>query len=143
VDKLVLAQANLDYAKAQVAAAQYALDNYDLKAPFDGVVEDINISVNQLVGPTTWAVALADTSQWYADTSDLGELDVVKVSVGQPVSVTVDALPGVTIDGAVTAITGAPTLQGGDILYKVRVLLKNPDPRLLWGMTVEVTFNQK
>ena len=83
---------------------------------------------------------MADTSLWYADTSDLGELDAVKVSLGQAVSLTVDALPGVTMDGAVQEISGSPTLSGGDILYTVRVVVKNPDPRLRWGMTIEVTF---
>jgi HlyD family secretion protein len=139
-DKLALAQAQLDVANSQLIAAQSALDNYDLKAPFAGTVEDTNVSVSQMVSPQTWVVAMADTSKWYVDTSDLTETDVVKVNVGQAVRVTADALPGVTMDGAVESISGAPTLQGGDILYKVHILLKNPDPRLLWGMTMEVTF---
>jgi HlyD family secretion protein len=139
-DKLALGQAQLDAANTQVTAAQSALDNYDLKAPFAGTVEDTNVSVSQMVNPQSWVVALADTSQWYVDTSDLTETDVVKVSVGQAVKITADALPGVTMDGAVESISGAPTLQGGDILYKVHILLKNPDPRLQWGMTMEVTF---
>jgi multidrug efflux pump subunit AcrA (membrane-fusion protein) len=139
-DKLALVQAQLDVANTQVSAAQSALDNYDLKAPFAGTVEDTNVSISQMVSPQTWVVALADTSQWYVDTSDLTETDVVKVSVGHAVRITADALPGVTMDGAVESISGAPTLQGGDILYTVHILLKNPDPRMLWGMTMEVTF---
>ena len=63
-DKLALAQAQLDNARAQVAAAQDTLDNYDLKAPFDSTVMDINISDNQMVGPENWAVAVADASTW-------------------------------------------------------------------------------
>ncbi len=138
--KLALAQAQLDLANAQAAAAQSALDNYDLKAPFAGTVADVNVSVYQMVSPQTWAVALADTSQWYVDTSDLTEMDVVKVSVGQAVTVTADALPGVVMDGAVETISAAPKVQGGDVLYTVHILLKDPSPGLLWGMTMEVTF---
>jgi multidrug efflux pump subunit AcrA (membrane-fusion protein) len=139
-DKLALAEVQLDAVTSQVIAAQSALDNYDLKAPFAGTVENTNVSVSQMVGPQSWVVALADTSQWYVDTSDLTETDVVKVSLGQVVKVTADALPGVTMEGVVDSISGAPTLQGGDILYTVHILLKNSDPRLLWGMTMEVTF---
>jgi len=139
-DKLALAQAQLDLAKAQATAAQSALDNYDLKAPFAGTVEDLNISVSQMVSPQTWAVALADTSQWYLDTSDLTEMEVVRISVGQAVQVTADALPGVVMDGAVESISGAPNIQGGDVLYTVHILVKDPFPNLLWGMTMEVTF---
>jgi len=141
-DKLALAQNQLDNARAQVAAAQFNLDNYDLKAPFTGTVEDINVVVGQMVGPETWAVALADTGKWYVDTSDLSELDVVKITVGQTAAITADALPGVTMTGVVESVSGAPKLQGGDVLYTVRLLLDKADPQLRWGMTMEVTFNE-
>jgi HlyD family secretion protein len=142
-DKLALAQAQLDAAKAQAAAAQSALDNYDLKAPFAGIVADINISVSQMVSPQTWVVALADTSQWYVDTSDLSELDVVKISVGQKVDITADALPGVKMSGIVEEIGQTPKSQGTDVLYTVHIRLDDPDPRLRWGMTMEATFAAK
>jgi len=139
-DKLALASAQLEALQAQQAAAQSGLDNYDLKAPFDGMVADLNISVSQMVSPQTWAVALADTTQWYVDTSDLTEMDVVRISLGQSVQVTADALPGVSMSGVVESISGKAVVQGGDVLYTVHILLKDPDPRLLWGMTMEVTF---
>jgi HlyD family secretion protein len=139
-DKLALAQAQLDNANAQVAAAQDALEAYDLKAPFDGTIMDINVTANQMAGPQAWAVAIADTSQWYVDTSDLNELDVVKVSVGQKVDITADALPGVKMTGTVEEIGNTPVDQGTDVLYTVHILLNNPDARLRWGMTMEVTF---
>ncbi len=142
-DKLALAQARLDNAKAQTAAAQNALDTYDLQAPFNGTVMDINVSVNQMVGPEIWAVVVADLSQWYVDTSDLTELDVVKLNLGQTVSVTADALPGVTMTGVVKEISAAPKVQGGDVLYTVRVRMDHVDPLLRWGMTMEVTFSGK
>ncbi len=140
-DKLALAQATLDNAKAQVAAAQDALDGYDLKAPFDGTIMDTNGSVNQLVGPTTWVVTIADISAWYVDTSDLNELDVVKVSQGEKVNITADALPGVNMTGVVETIGDTPINQGTDVLYTLHIRLENPDPRLRWGMTMEVTLN--
>ena len=142
-DTLTIAQARLDNATALVAAAQLGLDNYSLKAPFDGIVEDINIAVDQLATPDSWAFALADTSSWYVDTSDLGELDVVKIKLGQTVSVTADALAGVTMTGVVELISGAPKLQTGDILYTARIHMDKVDPSLRWGMTVEVTFPPK
>jgi multidrug resistance efflux pump len=140
-DRLALAQAQLDNAKAQAAAAQNALDNYDLQAPFDSTVMDINVTANQVVGPETWVVMLADTSQWYVDTSDLNELDVVKVRVGQKVNIAADALPGVSMKGIVEEIGETPKNQGTDVLYTVHIRLENPDPLLRWGMTMEVTFN--
>jgi multidrug resistance efflux pump len=139
-EQKALAEARLNNAKAQVASAENNLANYELKAPFDGEVMDTNVSVNEEVGPETWAVVVADTSQWFIDTSDLTELDVVNVAVGQNVSITADALPGVEMTGVVQEISQTYKSQGGDILYTVRIKVNDLDPRMRWGMTVEVTF---
>ncbi|MCX6054061.1 MAG: efflux RND transporter periplasmic adaptor subunit [Chloroflexi bacterium] len=139
-EKLAIAQASLDNANAQVAATQFAVDNFEIKAPFAGVVADVNIAVGQQVGPASWAVALIDPTKWYVDTSDLTEYDVVSVKVGDTVAVTVDALPELKLRGIVEEISQAPKASAGDILYTVHILIKDGDPRIFWGMTAEVTF---
>jgi multidrug resistance efflux pump len=139
-EQKALAEARLNNAKAQVSSAENTLANYELKAPFDGEVMDTNVSVNEMVGPDTWAVIVADTSQWYIETSDLTELDVVNVAIGQNVNITADALPGVEMHGVVDEISRSYKTQSGDILYTVRVKVNDLDPRMRWGMTVEATF---
>jgi multidrug efflux pump subunit AcrA (membrane-fusion protein) len=139
-EQLALLDARLNNAKAQVASAENTLANYELIAPFDGEVMDINISVNETVGPENWAVIVADTSQWYIETSDLTELEVVDVAVSQNVSILADALPDVEMSGVVEEISQSFKSQGGDILYTVRIKVDDVDSRMRWGMTVEVTF---
>lgn len=130
----------LALAKAQLDAAQEALDNYELKAPFDGVVADVSVDVGQQVGPETVAVSLINPSQWIVETNDLTELEVVKLEVGQKVTMVPDALPDVTLTGTIQTISQAFTKQGGDIVYAVRIAVDKVDPRVRWGMTVEATF---
>jgi multidrug efflux pump subunit AcrA (membrane-fusion protein) len=130
----------LSLAKANLEAAKDTLSNYVITAPFDGVVADVNVKVGEQVTPDTRAVSVADFSQWIVETTDLTELEVVKLSVGQPVKLVPDALPDETLNGTISEISQAYTQQGGDILYTVRIAIKNPDPRLKWGMTVESTF---
>jgi len=142
-DLLALLEARIKAADDQVAAAQRLLDSYELKAPFDASVADINLIVGQQVGPEIWAVILGDFSQWYVDTSDLSELDVVKIEVGQQVEITADALPGQNMTGIVEEISLTPKNQAGDILYTVHIRLKDADAHLRWGMTMEVTFPEK
>jgi multidrug resistance efflux pump len=139
-DQKALLEARLDNARAQSAAAQHALENYDLKAPFAGVVTEVNVSLGQLVGTETWAVQMADFSAWHVETSDLTELEVVKVKPGQAVEIRPDALPDVVLKGVVESISQAYKTQGGDILYTVKISLVDTDPALRWGMTVEATF---
>lgn len=139
-EKLAIAQARVDNANAQVAAAQYAVDNYSIKAPFTGLVADVNIAVGQMASPASWAIAVIDPTEWYVDTSDLTEYDIVDIAVDDEVTITVDALPDLELTGIVNEISHAPKSSAGDILYTVHVLIKESDPRIKWGMTAEVTF---
>jgi multidrug efflux pump subunit AcrA (membrane-fusion protein) len=139
-EKLSLAQQNLDVAQAHVAAAQSALANLDLKAPFNGTVVDVNVSVGELVGTDKWAVLVADFSEWYVETSDLTEQEVVKLSMGQAATVVPDALPDQHLASSISEISDMFYVSAGDVLYHVRLKLDQTDPALRWGMTVEVDF---
>jgi multidrug efflux pump subunit AcrA (membrane-fusion protein) len=134
-DQLALAKVNLD-------AAHDALSNYVLTAPFAGVVAEVNVKAGEQVGTETRVVSIADFKSWTVKTTDVTELEVVKLNVGQKVSLVPDALPDLELSGTVTEISDAYTQQGGDILYTVRIQVDEPDERLRWGMTVEATFLQ-
>ena len=139
-DQLALAQTRLDNAKAQVAAAQATLDNYQITAPFDGIVADVNVEVGEQVGSDVRAVSVIDTSSWMVETTDVTELEVVKLSVGQKVTFTADALPDMTMTGTVTEISQSSYTSSGDVIYTVRIAVDKVDARVKWGMTVEVIF---
>jgi HlyD family secretion protein len=139
-EQKALLEARLENAKAQAAAAQSNLDTYDLKAPFDGTVTDVYLKIGQLVGPETVAVQLADFSAWKVETTDLTELEVVRVMEGQSVEIRPDALDDLLLGGSVEQIGQSFRLQGGDVLYTVKIKLTESDARLRWGMTVELTF---
>ena len=139
-DEKALLEARLDNAKAQVEAAKSALDGYELKAPFDGTITDINVEVGQLVSATLWAAQIADFNAFHVETSDLTELEVVKVYEGQAVEIVPDALPDLVLDGHVTRVGESFTSKAGDIVYAVEIALDDMDSALRWGMTVEATF---
>jgi multidrug efflux pump subunit AcrA (membrane-fusion protein) len=139
-EQVTLAQMNLDTANAHLTAAQSALDNMDLKAPFNGTVVDVNVSNGQLVGSDTWAVLVADFSEWYVDSSDLTEQEVVNVSMGQTATISPDALPDQHLSSQVTEIADMFDVKSGDVLYHVRLRVDQPDPGFKWGMTVEIAF---
>jgi len=140
-DQLTLAQLNLDNAEAHLAAAQSAMNNLDLKAPFNGTIVDVNVSNGQLVSSDTWAVLVADFSEWYVDSSNLTEQEVVNVAMGQAATISPDALPDLHLTSKVTKIADMFNMQSGDVLYHVRLRVDQPDPNFRWGMTVEITFN--
>ena len=139
-EQLVFLSSRLENAKAQVAAAEDALSNYVLTAPFDGVVAEVAVEVGEQVGSESRAVSVVNTSSWIIETTDITELEVVSVAVGQKVTFTADALNDVTMEGVVTEVSQSAFVQGGDVIYTVRIAANDVDPRVKWGMTVEVTF---
>jgi multidrug resistance efflux pump len=133
----------IDAAKARVAQAQAALDETVLLAPFDGTVTEMTAHAGEIVGPGPRIASLADLTQWEVDTDDLSEVDVVNVQPGAEATITVDALPGVTLKGTVTSIVPRSIVKRGDVTYTVKVAISNPDPKLKWGMTAFVDIKGK
>jgi multidrug resistance efflux pump len=141
-DELALAQARLDAAEAQYNAALAARDDLEITAPYDGVVVQVEISVGEQARPGVQAVRIADFSAWYVETTDVTEMEVVQIDTSRPVILIPDALSSLELTGEVESISQYYTEKTGDILYTVRVRLTDTDPRLRWGMTMNMEFGK-
>jgi len=139
-DELALMMAQVDSAQAHVDAAQKALDMMVLTAPFNGIMTSVDVTIGQVVSPGEPVMHLADFSNWFVETTDLDEIKAVKISSGKPVTLSVDALPGLVLKGTVESVSLDYTEKSGDILYTARIRLDDTDPRLRWGMTMSVNF---
>ena len=128
------AQALLDSAKAVLAAQS------DLTAPFAGTVVSVDISPYETVSPGQIVMVLGDLSKYRIETTDLSERDIVRVKVGQPATVFVEAL-GEQFDGKVVDIARTSTEIGGDVVYKVTIEFDKQPEGLLWGMSADVDIN--
>lgn len=140
-DLLAATQARIKAAETNLASAKASLDDLELVASIDGSVVKQDLIVGQQVAAGQASIIIADFSQMYAETDDLTEIEVVKVSVGQNVTVVPDALPDIELIGTVDQISDIFEEKRGDITYTARILLNDVDPRLRWGMTVVITFN--
>ncbi|MHB1318972.1 MAG: HlyD family secretion protein [Anaerolineae bacterium] len=141
--QLALARARMTAADAAVAAAERGLELTELSAPFAGTVVAVHdLAPGMLVAAGAPAVTLADMSVWIVETTDLTELDIVRVSVGQKATLVPDALSELALTGIVESIAAVPSERSGDVLYTVRIRLNEGDPRLRWGMTVDVTLEE-
>ena len=134
-EQLAVLEARLEAAEAGVAA-------FSVIAPFDGVVAELNAKAGSSINAGQVAVTIADFSSWLIETTDLTEIDVVKLAEGQPVTVTLDALPDAKLDGVIEAIGQNYEEKQGDIVYAVTVGLGDSHPNLRWGMTAVVKFEE-
>ena len=137
-----LAQAQFDAARANLSAARAALADVELLAPFDGTVAGLKVKTGESVTPGQVAVSVADFSGWIVKTTDLTELDVVSISEGQAVQITLDALPEDVLDGKVQTIGQNYSEKQGDVVYEVTVAVTESLPNMRWGMTAVVKFSE-
>lgn len=141
-DQLELAQAQLDAANARLRAAEAALGNLDLSAPYNGIIVRLDVSAGEGINPGQVVAVIADTSEWYVETTDLTENEIVDIQENMEVIVVPDALPELELKGSIESIANFFVEKSGDITYRVRVRLEETDPRLKWGMTTETRFSE-
>ncbi len=127
----------LSISKARLASARAQLDKTVLVAPFGGVIGLREVSVGEVVSPGQALVNLVRLDPMEVDFS-LPENELSQVSVGQPVTVVVDALDGLTVKGEVSAIE--PVIDINTRSAKVRASVANPDYTLRPGLFARVTL---
>ncbi len=132
------AQLNVDKAQEALTEAETNEANYQVRAPFDGMIATVPVhTYDQASSGTT--VATLITTEDYADLS-LNETDAAKVKVGQPVSVTFDAITGFTMPGTVATVDPVGTVSQGVVTYDVKISFSSQDSRIKPGMTAEAVI---
>ena len=125
------AQALLDLAKATLQAQS------TLAAPFDGIIVSVDIAPAETVTPGQTVIVLADFSSFQIETTDLSELDVTRVQIGQPVVIFIEAL-GEELSGEVADVSLISSTLGGEVVYAVTIAFNDQPDGLLWGMSADV-----
>jgi HlyD family secretion protein len=138
---LQAAAANVVQQEAALRQAQVDLDHTEIRAPVDGVVVSRTVDVGQTVAaslqaPTLFTIA-QDLAQMQVDTN-VDEADVGRIRVGQRATFTVDAFANQTFSGDVMQVRKAPQVVQNVVTYNVVVSARNPDLKLLPGMTANV-----
>lgn len=146
-------------ARAQLDAAETNVGATIIRASIDGRVGDKTVRVGQFVQAGTRLMSVVPVSDLYIE-ANFKETQLGLMRIGQPVSIEVDALPGVKIPGRIASIspgTGAqfsvlpPQNATGNFTkivqrIPVRIAL-SPTPAaralLVPGMSVEVSVDTR
>ncbi|HEX4174065.1 MAG TPA: HlyD family secretion protein [Acetobacteraceae bacterium] len=97
--QLVAAQAQQQQAEANVAAAALQLSYCTIVAPVTGHIAHRNVDVGNYVSPGQAMFAVVQDNVWV--TANFKETQLSGLKPGQPVRISVDAVPGVTFHGRV------------------------------------------
>jgi membrane fusion protein, multidrug efflux system len=130
------AQATYDQANAGIAKTEAIISQKLVRAPFDGELGVRHVEVGQFLTAGTQIVTLTDLSVLYANFT-VTEKDSATLQAGQTVRVAVDAYPGKTFEGKITAIE--PQIATDTRNIRVQATLANPDHILKPGMFATTT----
>ncbi len=137
------AAAQLQSAEAQLKSQLRNRDYTHIKAPVDGtiVVRQVNVGqtvVSSMSASTLFLVArdLSKMQIW----ASVNEADIAKVTPGQEVRYTVDALPNENFKGVVNKIRPNATMSSNVVTYIVEIDIDNPERKLLPYMSANANF---
>lgn len=140
-------KASIAVALANLRAAQVAVEQTLIRAPFDGVVLTKNANVGDVITPFSSAlgsqaavVTMADMSTLEVE-ADVSEANLARVSVGQHCEIRLDALPGERFRGVVHRTV--PTVDRAKATVLVKVRFVDADSRILPEMSAKVAFLER
>lgn len=128
-------RANLKNAQALVEQQKALLEQKTLKAPFAGRLGIRAVDLGQYLSAGTSIVTLQSLDPIYVDFY-LPQQALAAISIGQDVSVAVDAFPAERFTGQITAVNAKVDSTSRNV--QVRANLRNSEARLLPGMFAKV-----
>lgn len=126
-------------AEIRVQIAQNTLSKLTLYAPIAGEVLEVNYLPGDRASQTEAAVVIADRSTVHINAA-VDESEIGQIKAGNPVTLTFDALPDLTLTGVVARIEPLGETVQGIVRYTVRIEATQTDPRVLLGMTANATI---
>ncbi|MFH1699453.1 MAG: efflux RND transporter periplasmic adaptor subunit [Candidatus Zixiibacteriota bacterium] len=136
--------ANVQAGNAQIRAAEVALENTIIRAPFDGTVLTKDADVGEMVAPLAASassrgavVTIADMSSLEVE-ADVSESNIQKVVPGQPCEIILDAYPSIKYSGFVKKIV--PTADRSRATVMVKIAFREKNDGVLPEMSARVNF---
>jgi len=131
--------ADIEVAQAKVAAIQATINMAKLISPFAGTVSEVNLMVGDQVRSGSNAFRIDDLSHLLADVQ-VSEVDINSVKIGQPVTITFDAILGQEYHGKVTQVAQVGNVTQGAVNFTVTVEITVADEQVKPGMTAVVNI---
>lgn len=145
--RLMRVQANVDLAKAGVTAAEVALDNTLIRAPFSGTVLTKNADVGEIVAPFAASasskaavVTIADMTSLEVE-ADVSEANIQRIEPNQDCEISLDAYQESRYPAFVAKIV--PTADRSKATVLVKIGFKKYDEKVLPEMSAKVIFLTK
>jgi HlyD family secretion protein len=132
-------EAQQSQAESAYSAAENVLGQLNIRAPFDGTVYSLPVRQGAYVNPGDLILQMADLAKVVVR-AFVDEPDIGRLSSGQRIEVTWDALPGRIWQGSITSVPASVKLRGTRNVGETTCLVNNNDFKLLPNINVGVTI---
>jgi multidrug efflux pump subunit AcrA (membrane-fusion protein) len=132
---IVAASKRQETAQAQTREAQIALEDTELRAPFDAVVLERRAEVGTLADAGSYAFSLADLETMKAR-FNVPDFALAGFRPGQSLDLAIDAFPGASVRGRVLSLAAAADPKARS--FEIEISVPNPGLKLRSGMIATV-----
>jgi HlyD family secretion protein len=133
----------------EASASNTRPEEFQVRSPSQGTVLEILVHTGEIItsgtatfGGGTILMRIADLSHMVVK-AKINEVNIPRVSVGQPVDIRLDALPEKLFKGRVTAIAAQGVKENNLVTYEVSINIENSHPALKPMLTANIDIETK
>ena len=131
------------------SAANTRPEEFQVRSPSQGTILEILVHSGEIItsgtatfGGGTILMRIADLSHMVIK-AKINEVNIPRVSAGQPVDIRLDALPGKPLKGRVTTIATQGVKENNLVTYEVSIDIENSHPALKPMLTANIDIETK
>lgn len=132
-------------AQAKISFIQAQIKKNILQSPINGIISKHDAKVGEIAQANKNLISILPKSTLEIE-ANIPEVDIGKISLGNPVKITIDAYPKEIFEGIVSYIEPAETIIDGVVNYKTIISFKQINQKLKSGLTANLsieTFRKK
>lgn len=140
MEKITAQEAAVDSVRANMQKIQAQIAKTVIRAPIDGIITKQDFKVGEIVAAGATLASLISENEFEIETN-VPEIDVAKVKIGDSARVTLDAYGGdVLFEARVVSVDPAETVIEGVSTYKTTLQFAEEDGRVRSGMTANINI---
>jgi multidrug resistance efflux pump len=127
-------QAKIMQIKARIQNIEAQIEKNSLRSPIAGIITKHDIEKGEIATSGTEVITVISDSSLEIE-SNISEINIGKIVIGNTVKINFDAYPGEQYEGVITYIDPGETLVDGVVNYTIKISLPVSDPKIKSGLT--------
>lgn len=137
-DDVRAGEARVESLRANIASIQAELSKLVLRSPISGVITKSEAHVGEIVSSGESLISIISNNKLEVE-ANISEVNIGKVKIGNPVTITFDAFPNNIFNGSIVYIDPGETIIDGVPTYKVTINFTDEIPNdVRSGLTANI-----